>query len=110
MTTQANRRLPAFRSLFDLHVPNRLDRNVGASVSARVVPNAVSLDFHGFWTGKTAELSGILIFRKKVTEEPHALPNRPALDTGINGVDTPDDLVSGYARQNQARELPFDGS
>jgi hypothetical protein len=63
VTTQANRGLPALRSLFDLHVPNHLDRRQGYCMRCA---NAKLGGFTGFWLQETAELSGILIFRKKV--------------------------------------------
>src|SRR5262249_28659603 len=39
----------------------------------------------------------------------HALTDRPALDTRTKRIDPADNLVSGHSRQNQARELSFDG-
>jgi hypothetical protein len=42
VTTQMNRRLPATRGLFDLHVPVTLIENVGANANASAVPTKLT--------------------------------------------------------------------
>src|SRR6516162_4891217 len=66
MTTQVNRGHSALRGLFDLHVPVTLIET-SASALVQALCQRRSTELTGFWPRETAELSGILIFRKRVT-------------------------------------------
>jgi hypothetical protein len=63
LTTQADRGPSALRSHFDLHVPATLIQAFTAARYACIVPMQISRNWRVFWMRKTAELSGILIFR-----------------------------------------------
>jgi hypothetical protein len=63
LTTQADRGLSALRSHFDLHVPATLIQAFTSASYACIVPMQISRNWRVFWMRKTAELSGILIFR-----------------------------------------------
>src|SRR5262249_40071765 len=92
---QQRRRSDRRQSVRDRHQPARLcDHHFG--ISAILMNAGIFLVLTVHETAIAAEIA--IAARTAEKADPHALPNRPALDTGTKRIDPPNELVAWDAR------------